>query len=253
MTLFSEPTPKPSRKRVTGGLIALFVFLAGFAFLAFVKAPYVIERPGPVFNVLGSEGSKPIITIQGAESFKAAGALDLLTVSIVGNRDETPSWGELFLAWIDPQEKIVPIDEIYPATQTQQQNDAESQAMMEQSQQDAVYAALTKLGYKIPTHIYVSEVKKNAPASGKIVAGDYIESVNGHVPASIDDLRTLINKYGAKPLTVITRRDKVTSSLKITPTVSPEGKLVLGIFVGNKYDFPVEVNVSLGDVSGPSG
>ena len=253
MTMFSEQTPTRSRKRVTAGLVFLIVFLAGFALLAFVKAPYVIERPGPVFNVLGTDAGNSVIQIEGAESYATSGALDLLTVSIVGNREDAPSWGELLMAWINPKQKIVPIEEIYPANQTQQQSDAESQAMMEQSQQDAIFAALNKLGYTIPTHIYVSEVKKNAPSSGKIVAGDYIESINGHVPTSIDNLRALINKYGQETLTVVVQRKQKIQRLQIKPTTDSDGKRVLGIYVGNTYEFPVKVTVQLGDVSGPSG
>ena len=249
----SEPTPSRSRKRVTGGVVALVVFLLGFAVLAFVKAPYVIERPGPVVNVLGSDGDTKVISVEDAQSYPTSGALDLLTVSVLGNREQPPSWGELLLAWFDPQQSIVPINEIFPENQTQQQSDAESAAMMEQSQQDAIYQALTKLGYKIPSHIYVSEVKRNAPSSGKIVAADFITSVNGEVPTTIDELRALINKYGDKALTVVLQRGDKKVTQQITPVKDDTGKLVLGIYVGYKYDFPVKVNLQLSDIGGPSG
>ncbi len=253
MSIDSEQAPSRSRKRIIAGVVALGVFLVGFAFLAFVRAPYVIERPGPVVNVLGKDGDAKVISVEGTESYPTSGALDLLTVSVVGNRDQTPSWAELFAAWLDPKQSIVPIDEIFPVNQTQQQNDAESAAMMEQSQQDAIYEALTKLGYKIPTHVYISEVKKNAPSSGKLVAADYIQSVNGHAPGTIDGLRALINKYGAKPLTVIVKRGEKTLSYQISPVKDSTGKLVLGIYVGYKYDFPVKVSLKLSDIGGPSG
>jgi PDZ domain-containing protein len=206
-----------------------------------------------VVNVLGKDGDTKVISVDGTSSYPTSGALDLLTVSIVGNRDQTPSWAELFMAWLDPKQNILPIDEIFPINQTQQQNDAESAAMMEQSQQDAIYMALHKLGYKIPTHVYISEVKKNAPSSGKLVAADYIQSVNGHTPTTIDGLRALINKYGEKPLTVVVNRGGKNLTYQITPVKDSNGKLVLGIFVGYKYDFPVKVNLELSDIGGPSG
>lgn len=253
MTLFSEPTPRRNKKRITGGIIALAVFVIAFVMLGFVKAPYVIEQPGPVVNVLGSNENKKVIEVDGAQSYPTSGALDLLTVSVVGNREQSPSWAQLFAAWLNPEQTIVPVDEIYPPTQTQQQSDAESAAMMEQSQQDAIYMALHKLGYKIPTHIYVSEVKKNAPSSGKIVAADYIVSINGETPKSIDGLRALVNKYGSKTETVIVQRGEDFQKFEITPTKNSDGKYVLGIFVGYKYDFPVNVKLQLSDIGGPSG
>ena len=253
MTLFSEPTPNSPKKRIAG-LVFLAIFVAATVGLVVLPTPYVIEQPGPVVNVLGTHQTQQVISIEDAKWYPTKGALDLLTVNIVGTRDHTPSWPELLLAWLDPQKAIIPIDEVFPINQTQQQNDAESQAMMEQSQQDAIYVALTKLGYKVPTHIYVSEVKKNAPSSKKIVAGDYIESINGEAPATIDGLRDLINKYGDKALDVKVLREGKELHYSILPALdSQTQKLMLGIFVGYKYDFPIKVNLQLSDIGGPSG
>lgn len=253
MTLFSEPTLKNPKKRVAG-LVFLAVFIVASIGLVALPSPYVIEQPGPVINVLGTDGGKEIISIEGAPSYPTSGELDLLTVSVVGSREQTPSWPELLLAWLNPEKSIIPIDEVYPINQTQQQNDAESQAMMEQSQQDAIYVALTKLGYEVPVHVYISEVKKNAPSSKKLVAGDYVEAINGHNPGTIDGLRELINKYGDKPLDVTVLRAGKELHFSITPTLDDATqKLMLGIFVGYKYDFPVKVDLQLSDIGGPSG
>ena len=253
MTLFSEPTRNSPKKRVAG-LVFLAIFVLATVGLIVLPTPYVIEQPGPVVNVLGTHQTQKVISVDDAQTYPTKGALDLLTVSVVGSREHTPSWPELFMAWLDPQKTIVPIDEIYPANQTVQQNDAESQAMMEQSQQDAIYVVLTKLGYKIPTHVYVSEVKKNAPSSKRLVAGDYVEAINGQAPGTIDGLRALVNKYGDKALDVTVSRADKTLHYSILPTLDAETqKLMLGIFVGYKYDFPVKVNLQLSDIGGPSG
>jgi PDZ domain-containing protein len=98
--------------------------------LSFFDAPYVIERPGPVVNVLGEYQDKAVIQITGTKTYPTEGELGLLSVSIVGSPEQTPSWPELFFAWIDPAQAIAPLEEFYPNTKTVEQVDAESTAMM---------------------------------------------------------------------------------------------------------------------------
>ena len=108
-----EIKKKPNSARSVVGLAMLVVFALGLLTLSFVQAPYVIERPGPVVNVLGKDGDEDVISITGAKTYKTTGQLDLLTVSVVGNREQTPSWSELLWAWLDPAEAIVSLDAMF--------------------------------------------------------------------------------------------------------------------------------------------
>ena len=234
------------------GFLALFT--ACLFALVFLPTPYVIEKPGPVFDVLGKNEGHNVITIDGASSYPTTGRLDVLTVSVAGNRENTPSWLELGWAWLDPSQAIVPLDVIYPANVTTKQVEAESSAMMEESQQDAIAAALTKLGYDVPWHVYVSEVSKASPSSGKLVAADFILKINDVDIKDIDQMRALINEAApAGPLTVTALRGGKNVTEEITATKNTDGKYRLGILAGYKYDFPVKIKLELGDVGGPSG
>jgi PDZ domain-containing protein len=243
-----------SRVRKASGIGFLALFMGCLFALIFLPTPYVIERPGPVFDVLGSNQGQTVITIDGATSYPTTGRLDVLTVSVAGNRENTPSWIELGWAWLDPAQAIVPLDAIYPANVTTKQVEAESSAMMEESQQDAVAAALIKLGYEVPWHVYVSEVSKASPSSGKLVAADFIIKINGVDIKDIDQMRTLINDEAPKgPLKLEVIRGGKSVIQEITATKNTEGKYRLGILAGYKYDFPVKVKLALADVGGPSG
>jgi PDZ domain-containing protein len=243
-----------SNKRALAGLSMLLVFTVALITLGFFQAPYVIERPGPVVDVLGAENGVQVISIPKGKVYATSGELDLLTVSVVGNREQTPTWPELFWAWLDPAQTISPLDSVFPAGQTQQESDAESSAMMEQSQQDAIAVAMLKLGYEIPSHVYVSEVSKNKPSSGKLVAGDYVTAVNGTAPKSVDHLREMVNQFdGKNALKISVLRSGKTLSFDITPIKNTDDRWVLGIYVGTKFDFPIEVNLQLSDIGGPSG
>ncbi len=237
---------------------------AGFAFLSIAAVallgvlifptPYVIEQPGPAYNVLGKDEGKSIISISNAETFATSGHLDLLTVQVVGNREQSPNWIEIFLAWMDPARSVLLIDQVFPANQTTEQSNAESSAMMEQSQQEAIAVALKKLGYETPVELYVSEVTKASPSSGLIVAADFVRTVDGVKVSTIQELREEVNKYdGTDPLKVSVVRAGVEKVFEIIPIKDETGAYRIGILVGYKYEFPVEVSLQLGDVGGPSG
>jgi len=255
MTLFQDGVePKKSPRRHSGLVLFTASLVLGGLAMTVLPAPYVIERPGPAFDVLGMDHDKKVITVTDAESYPTTGRLDLLTVSIVGNRNQTPSWPEIFAAWLDPAQTVVPMEEVYPAGTTFEQSEAESVAMMEESQQSAIYVALIKLGYKVPQRVYAQQVNKKSPSSGVIVAGDFFESIDGVKPANYQDLIALVGKYdGKNPLQVTVLRKAERKTFAITPIKNEEGKYKIGVIVGTKFDFPVKVKLELSDVGGPSG
>ncbi len=249
-----ENYKKPKGARFFTGWTLIAIASVGFIALDFLQAPYVIERPGPVVNVLGEYEDAQVIKVNDVKTYATEGQLGLLSVSVVGSPERTPSWLDLLWAWLDPAQAIVPVDVVYPTNKTVEQLDAESTAMMEESQQDAVATALIKLGYEIPSNVYVSEVTKNRPAAGKLVAGDFVIGVDGQKPKSVDDLRRLINLYDSNtPLKVTVLRERKELTFELTPIKNDDGAWVLGIYVGTTYDFPVDIDLAVADIGGPSG
>ena len=135
---WADDSRRQSKPRRFVGFGFLLVFTAGLLAAAFLPTPYVIEGPGPTFNVLGETEGKPVIAVSGAKTFETDGNLDVLTVSLFGSREQTPSWIEIALAWMDPAKIVVPLDQAFPTGQTDEEVRAESTAMMEESQQDAI-------------------------------------------------------------------------------------------------------------------
>jgi PDZ domain-containing protein len=203
---------------------------------------------------LGKISDEPVIQISGAESFESEGKLEILTVSIVGKPERTPNWIEIALAWADQSQKVVPVELLYPKNRTTEQVRSESSAMMEVSQQEAIAAALNNLGYETPRQVYITEVVADAAASGKLVAGDSILSINSEAITDIEQLKQILNSWDEKaPLAVVVDRNERQVTKKVSPIKDSEGNFRFGILVGYKYDFPIKVNLQLGDVGGPSG
>ena len=248
MTFF-EASPK--RKNPAGWIfLATFIIAAGAGVM--LPSGYVIERPGSSFNVNGEIDGTPVISVTEVESFESETRLDVLTVSVLGNQDSTPGWLEIFFAWIDPQQLVIPVDEVFPPDKTTDEVRAESVAMMETSQQEAVAVALNELGYDLEPEVYVSMVTEGGAASGSLVAGDFVKSVAGEAVTTIEDLQQRIQDSEGSEVEITVLREGEEISYQLTPQKS-EDRYLIGVMVGYTYDFPIEIDLQLGNVGGPSG
>jgi PDZ domain-containing protein len=228
------------------------VFAVGVLAAAFLPAPYVIERPGPAFNVLSTNNKIPVITVADAQTYPTSGALDLLTVSVVGAPGNTPSWLELLAAWLDPAQTIVPLDQMYPPGQTSAATLRQDALMFKDSQQQATAAALEALGYKFDFQVYADSVDKASPALGQVKAGDIIVSAAGKEVNGIQSLRDAVQTTKGKPVVLKLIRGGRHLSVSVTPKYL-DGAYRLMVLVGSRYKFPINVNLQLSDIGGPSG
>jgi len=248
MTFFKTSNPRP--KRGSWAITALLVLSLGG--LMTLPSGYVIERPGQVFNVMGEIDDKPVISASDVKTFESKTRLDITTVSLLGNRDSTPGWLQVLSAWIDPSQIVLPLDEVYPPQLSTQQVRAESTAQMEVSQQDAIAAALTELGYPLDRQLYVASVIEDTPASKKLVAGDYLLAVGAVEILTYEELKEQIQLAKGKPIVIKVLRDGESQEFELKPE-KKDDTWVIGAMVGYVYDFPVEIELQLGDVGGPSG
>ncbi|MFP3464863.1 site-2 protease family protein [Leifsonia sp. SIMBA_070] len=248
-------------RRVIAGWIAIGIAVVLALVLALAPAPFVIEQPGPVFNTLGTDqavgspsggDAKQLISIPDEKTYPTSGSLDLLTVSVVGNPDQRPSWFEIASAWFQPSKAVLPLESVFPPGTTTEQSNAQNAALMVDSQQDAIAAALNQLGYTFPQHVAVKQLITGTPASKDLKVGDEITTVNGTAISSVQGLRDAVKANGtgtAAELGIV--RDGAASTVAITPTES-QGQVVLGIGAGMDYTFPFDVKIQLNDVGGPS-
>ena len=264
MALFTDDlsaAPRRSRRGGKAGWTVLAVALAGGIILGLMPSPYVIEKPGPVFDTLGSvpgvsdsgeAEDLPLITIPGQTVYPTEGRLDLLTVSIVGNRENRPSWLAVASAWLNPSEAVLPLDQVYPADVSTEQREAQNETAMVNSQRDSVAAALTHLGYDYPTTVSVVSLADDSPADGLIDAGDEVVGVNGDAVTDITDLRNALQANGtSRDASIEILRDGQNATVDVTPR-DLGGAAVVGINVSTEYEFPFEVQIQLDRVGGPS-
>ncbi|PJJ71624.1 PDZ domain-containing protein [Diaminobutyricimonas aerilata] len=260
MVLFTdvEPdVPHGARRSTWVGWLLVIVGLVAALVIAVTPAPYVIERPGPVFNTLGDTRvggeERPLIQIPDQETFETDGALSLLTVTVSGNPQQLPTWIDIALAWFDPSKKVVPVAEVFPPGTTLEQSNEQSRVDMENSKQEAIAAAMTELDYEYTSTLTIVATTDGLPADGVLREGDRIVSLNGEAFTDVTSLREAIAENGTDAAAeVVVDRDGEQVTEELTPVPGPDGKPVLGITVGSEYDFPFAVDIELDDVGGPS-
>lgn len=266
MALFDENvtlTPAPRRRvarRTIVGIWALVIALVALLVLTFLPTAYVIQQPGPVYNTLGTaetaEGEEvPLISVEGAQTYPTDGALDLLTVQVVGNRERTPSWFELALAWMDSSRAVLPIESVFPEGVTTEERSEQSAALMVDSQQEATAAALIELGYDVDPELTVVEVGEDAAAAGIIHAGDVVVAADGQELMDVAQLRDIVAAAQGDPVALTVRRDGEEVVETVTPeAVDTDGETswLLGIVLSTTFDFPIDVTIQLNNVGGPS-
>lgn len=260
-----NPPGVRSRPRFSPWLIgaATVVVLLALVQWAF-PPPFVVERPGPVVDTLGTvqtgkagEDPQPMIQIEGAETYPTQGQLNLLTVSIQGGPDRSVGWLGLIPALLDPSQEIVPMEQIFPPGVSSEDREAQNEQLMDRSQADATVAALRQLGTEVPATVSVSAVVEGSPAAGVLKETDELLRVNGTEVLGVEQLRRLIAQNGAdQPAEIVLRRDGQEQTVAVTPVASgtqeTPGPAVLGIGVASEYDFPFDVDLLINDIGGPS-
>ena len=78
----SSKSSERARSAIT--FFTVVTFAAGFLTFALLPTPYLIERAGPTYDVLGEVDNEPVIQISGAQSYESEGTLEVLTVSFIG-------------------------------------------------------------------------------------------------------------------------------------------------------------------------
>ena len=221
------------------------VLCLGLVFaVGYVRLPYYSIGPGPAREV------EPLIDIQGRPTYSSAGKLIMTTVTF---RQLTPATA--LFAWLDPSLSVVHKDVLYPSNETVEVEHQRSLSDMDQSKIDATSVVLTKLEGYPDTHgrgALIETTFQGCPADGKLHAGDLIVSIDNHPVVTEQDASSLLSaaKVG-DPLTFEVRAGGQTHDIAVAKGTCPGAdRPLLGISLIDA--FPFSVNISSGDISGPS-
>src|SRR5687767_13167629 len=193
-------------RRTVSSILACVLLVVLFSAAAFLPVPYVTMSPGPTIDVLSERDGEEIVQIAGEQTYPTEGDLRLVTVSVTGPGQEL-SLAEALAAWFDNTRAVYPRDVVYEPEKTEAQERQESNVQMVSSQDTAIAAALTELGFTLPVVTEVLAVSPGSPAAGKLETRDKFVSVNGIKIADAASVSEAIQKTGVgAPATFVVRR-----------------------------------------------
>lgn len=238
--------------RRTWTLLTSVVLVVAFGLLgAFVPVPFVALGPGPSYDTLGTDGEKPVIEIDGRETFPTAGHLNMTTVSVT---DRLSLFGALGM-WASGRYALTPREVYFPPSKSEQEVEQENAQAFDASQTSAETAALSYLGY--PMQVQVGQTIEGGPAENVLQPGDKLISANGKPVTDPQSLKKAL--AGTEPgdrAEIRFARDggpeQVASIQLGTYPDSDEKQGFLGVSPTQQPDVPFDIKIHLADVGGPS-
>lgn len=245
----SEPKPRKDRLRFYSGLGAGLLITGAFV----VPVDFVTEQPGPTFNTIGEYKGKQLISIEGEKTYPVTGDLDMTTVSVAGGPNTDIMGLHVLSAWFSPSDTVFPTDAMYAPTTTHEQVSSQNSADMVSSQELAQAAALDYLGKDFTVTLTITGSAEDGASAGKLKEGDVLESIGGKKITRFEQIAEILNDTKDKPIDITVKRDGKSVTEKITPQFDQEHqRYLLGLYLGQKYEFPMTVNYGLENVGGPS-
>jgi PDZ domain-containing protein len=235
---------------VVANALVLVLALVG----SLMPVPYVALMPGPTADTLGTnDKGQPLIRIDGRQTYNDGGRLNFTTVTYRGGPGSRMDLFTALQGWLDGDVAVVPQETIFPREQTQEQVDQENTRQMRDSQESAEAAALNALGIKVPARIVVDGVQRGRPADGRLRPGDEITAVDGRpVRTATAASDSTANRRPGSPVTLTYKRSGKEQKTSITTVAGPENRAIIGIVLIERFQFPFEIDISVGDIGGPS-
>ena len=159
---------------------------------------------------------------------------------------------------------LVPASAVRAPGESDKEHRTQELHAMAESQEIGAAVALRSLGYRVPVEspgTVVADVNRKGPSAGKLRAHDVIVAVDGEPTPFLPQLRRAIAKHKPGETVVLTvRRGRGTRHIEVKTIPDPEDKSrpLIGILTScalqtaNKISLPVDVQIDLGQVGGPS-
>lgn len=242
-------------RRAMARLTAVGLLLVVVSLMAVIPAPYVTVSPGPTVDVLGEREGEPVVSVEDARTYPTSGEMRLTTIYVTPV-DREISVLRALSAWLSEDDAVLPFRAMYPQTTTAERERTISSAQMVSSQDAAVAAALSSLGYELTSYVELTGITPDGPSDGSLETRDRLVSVAGSPVGDVEELFEVLNQVqpGDK-VAVEVLRDRQRRSFTITTQADEEDpdRALLGVLVGTGFELPVDVEFGVDEtIGGPS-
>jgi Lon-like protease len=232
-------------------LIAIALLFA----MALQGIPYVRSEPGSTYDSAGKIDGVDLIEIGESDYpvFEANGELRILTVNSWGGPYGPLVFGDAMRALWDRSITIEPVEFLYPEPVDADEEREEGQFQFSSSGNTAIYVALTALEIPVTSQLIIYNINQEGPAAKKLLPGDVLIALNESTIATFEELTTFMNeRVVGEEIEVKVRRGTKVETISVKLTADDEGKARIGIFLYTEFSGPMDINVRLENVGGPS-
>lgn len=254
----AEPSAATSRpwtlRRTVKAAAGISALVLGLTSLT-LPSPYLLEAPGPIFNTTGEAEDEPVITVDGADSYDTEGTLSLTTVYVNGEPTSTVRVPDMVAGWLSPTTDIMPHELVYPSGTTADEVQQMNTQAMASSQDVALAAALEELGMEYRQQLDVLGFAPEAEEAGAaeiLQAEDQVVAAGGEEITGLEGMRAAVNDAAGQPVELTVIRDGEEIDVEVPTYQEADGEYYVGIMLQGDFDFPVDVDIQLENVGGPS-
>jgi PDZ domain-containing protein len=235
-------------KRKNAGWQALIIILPLLAFLASLPVFYYSISPGTAEEV------ESLITVEGYPP-PSEGQFYLTAVRV-----DDLSVLTLAQAKLLEHEEVESLRDLVGPQRSYSDYNARSDVGMELSQETAIAVALKQEGYEVgekPAGVIILGIAADSSMSDQAEVGDIIVAVDGQEVTDLASLKALLasgDPLRTVELTVMRDGETTSYPTQLGTTEGDDPQPVLGIFPRDyvEYDFPLEVDIALSNLTGPS-
>ncbi|WP_017613556.1 YlbL family protein [Nocardiopsis salina] len=229
----------------------------------FLPMPYLVAAPGAIVNTTGDLEGEPVIEIEGSDTYEHDdGSLSMVTVQYAGGPDHRLNFFTVVTSWLSPRDAVLPEELLFPADRTPEEVTERQSVQMNDSQTEATAAALDQLGTDYEAVPVVAEAVEGMPAEGLVEPDDVVLEVDGEpVPTHTQDaasvgspavVEMVADREPGEPVTVLLDRDGEEVEVELETEAGEDGSAAVGVLVADDMDFPVDVDITVGQIGGPS-
>lgn len=247
----SQPWTLRRTVKTVAGVSALVLGLTSLT----LPSPYLLEAPGPIFNTTGEIEDEPVITMDGADTYETDGSLSLTTVYVNGAPTNTVRVPDVVAGWFSPTTDIMPHELIYPSGTTADEVEQMNTQAMASSQDLALAAALEELDMEYRQQLDVLDFAPEAEDAGTtevLEVGDQVIAAGGEEITGLEGMRAAVNDAAGQPVELTVIRDGEEVDVEVPTYQEADGEHYVGIMLQGDFDFPVDVDIQLENVGGPS-
>ena len=226
--------------------------VAGLLVAAVAFALWILPTESYIFLPNEAHPVAPLVEVEGGKDPKGGG------IYYVDVRVRKATLAERLIPGLREGATVVPAEQVRPPGVTEDERRREELQEMQTSQRVAAAVALRELGRKVvatPIGARVEFVDPEAPAAGKLLAGDLITSAGGQPVKGPAGLRKAVRASGAgRALLLVVKRGDQRLEVRVQPVRGPSGTPMIGVIISQAADIelPVKVKIDTNNVGGPS-